>query len=65
METLNQSLSTGFFRNTSESHLKPYRKPALEELGDLRAITLSGSNLGNDFSGTFTCHDSSADPCPF
>lgn len=30
---------------------KPYQKPRLEELGDLRAITLGGSPGFGDFSG--------------
>jgi hypothetical protein len=33
---------------------KPYRKPILEELGDLRTITLGGTTTGPDFSGPFT-----------
>ena len=33
---------------------KPYHKPLLEELGDLRTLTLGGTTAGPDFSGPQT-----------
>lgn len=63
METLNQFLSTVFPQGNLESYRKSYCKPELKELGDLRAITLSGSYVGTDFSSTDTCLGDSGEPC--
>lgn len=42
---------------------KPYRKPTLEELGDLRALTLGGSMGYGDLSGTSGVECLPGSPC--
>lgn len=48
MNHVEETIST---QNISPPVRKPYRKPLLEPLGDLRTLTLGGSPGSGDYSG--------------